>query len=325
MNELIKVVAAPVCAVSLSAAAAEDFAGSGKAAAEAAEEETAAPFEAGFDFDFLSAYVWRNAVQTDALVMQPCVWADLTGFEPFRAGLSVWQNYGLTDRRRAVYRHGLDETDYNVHLGATAWSGGDGDWSLDLEAGHDWYTYSGVRDDEREASPETREVYVKATLANPVADVYGQASWMYGDFGEYRQSLHYEIGFTKEVELCDALTLGADWNVNFGDGRYLYFLYGGTSNPQVARDESGDVTDEWDDYDSPPGFGFGGTTVKVYLAYDVTDWLQVGATVGYTGVLNGSLRDAIGEQGGDYCFGGNEGASYPRDLLWGGLSLRLSY
>ena len=83
--------------------------------------------------------------------------------------------------------------------------------------------------------------------------------------------------------------------------------------------------DEWDDYDSLPDAGVGGTTVKVYLTYAITDWLQVGATIGYTGVLNGSLRDAIGEQGGDYWFGGNEGASYPRDLLWGGLSLKLSY
>lgn len=315
MNKLIKVVAAPVCAVSLSAVAAEDVSETAdKAAAEAAEEEATPLFEAGFDFDFLSAYVWRNAVQTDELVMQPCVWADLTALDPFWVGFSIWQNYGLTDRRRDVYRHGLDETDYNVHLGVTAWASEDEDWSLDLEVGHDWYTYQGVRADERDGSPDTREVYAKATLANPFVDVYGQASYMYGDFGDYLKAMHYEIGFTKEVELTDALTLGADWNVNFGDGRYLSFLYG---DVDPVYDP---VEDDWLT-DGPKG-GIGGTTLKVYLTYAITDWLQVGATIAYTGILNGDLREATHTLGSDDWYGSD---SYPRDLLWGGLSLKLSY
>ena len=314
MNKLIKVVAAPVCAVSLSALAAEAPEGGDRAAAEATEDESPSLFEAGFDFDFLSAYVWRNAVQTDELVMQPCVWADLTAFKPLWAGFSVWQNYGLTDRRRAVYRHGLDETDYNVHVGVTAWSSEDEDWSLDVEAGHDWYTYQGVRPEARSGFPDTREVYAKATLANPFVDVYGQASFMYGNFGDYRQSLHYEVGFTKEVALCDALTLGADWNVNFGDGRYLSFLYGDV-NPVYDAEE-----DEW--LTDGPNGGIGGTTLKVYLVYDVTDWMQVGATLAYTGLLDGDLRDAVHTMGADAWYGSD---GYPRDLLWGGLSLKLSY
>lgn len=122
MNKLMTVVAASVCAVSLSAASAEDSRKADREAAESAEAEETALFEAGFDFDFMSAYVWRNAVQTDELVMQPCVWADVTAFEPFWFGFSIWQNYSLTDRRRAIYRHGLDETDYNVHVGATVLS-----------------------------------------------------------------------------------------------------------------------------------------------------------------------------------------------------------
>ena len=321
MNKLMTVVAASVCAVSLSAVAAEDSREANRVAAEAADAEETALFEAGFDFDFLSAYVWRNAVQTDELVMQPCVWADLTRFEPFWAGFSIWQNYSLTDRRRAIYRHGLDETDYNVHVGATVWSSDDEDWSLDLELGHDWYTYQGVRGDLRADYPDTREVYVKATLTNPFVDVYGQASWMYDDFGAYRQALHYELGFNKEVELCDALTVGADWNVNFGDGRYLSFLYGGTASGAYYH---ADEDETYDDYDGASG-GFGGTTLKVYLTYAVTDWLSVGATIAYTGVLAEPYRDAIGAQGGEYAFGGSDGEKYPRDLLWGGLSLKVSY
>ena len=97
MNKLMTVVAASVCAVSLSesALAAEDV--SEKVTKEEAEETSEGLvqqmhdiFEAGFDFEFFSAYVWRNAVQTDEPVIEPCVWADLTYFKPFWLGFSIW-------------------------------------------------------------------------------------------------------------------------------------------------------------------------------------------------------------------------------------------
>jgi len=291
------------------------------------EEEEPQIFEAGFDFDFLSAYVWRNTVQNDEMVMQPCVWADLTYFEPFWLGFSIWQNYNLTDRRRNIYANGLDETDYNIHLGATVLETEDEEYGVDLEIGHEWYTYHGLRkfDSDGEllskAYPNTREIYAKATFNNPFVGVYGQASWMYEGFGSYQQGMHYELGFNKEVEIVESLTLGADWNINFGDPRYLQFLYGGVERP--AYDE--EAGEPYSEYDADPKGGFGGTTVKVYLTWQVTDWMSLGGVLAYTGVLNSSLRDSIGDQGEDYCFCGNEGDGYPRDLLWGGLQLRITY
>jgi len=325
MNKLIKVVAASVCAVSLSAIAAEDSStkAAPKAASEPApeaalEEEETQVFEAGFDFDYFSAYVWRNSVQSDDMVMQPAVWADLTYFEPFWLGFSIWQNYDLTDRRRAYYTYGYNETDYNVHLGATVWTSEDEEMELGLEIGHDWMTYAGVKDEARESSPDTYEVYVKATFDNPIVNVYGQIAYMYRDFGEYQQGLHYEIGFNKEIELCDSVNLGADWNVNFGDAHYLTFLYGGTASGAYYHE---DEDETYDDYASQSA-GIGGTTVKIYLTWDITDYLQLGATIAYTGILSQPHREAIGDQGDDY---GWDGDSYARDLLWGGLSLKLSY
>ena len=109
MNKLMTAVAASVCAVSLSAfaVAAEEKAAEKTEAAQASEpaelnEEEEKVLEAGFDFDFLSAYIWRNAIQNDEMVMQPCVWADLTYFDPFWVGFSIWQNYDLTDRRHGI-------------------------------------------------------------------------------------------------------------------------------------------------------------------------------------------------------------------------------
>ena len=318
MNKLMTVVAASVCAVSLSgsAIAAEDVSTEKKEAAEAAEnleEEEEKILEAGFDFDFLSAYVWRNAIQTDEMVMQPCAWADVTFLDPFYAGFSVWQNYDLTDRRHGTYEKGLTETDYNVHVGATAWQSDDEEMSFGLELGHEWYVNQFVRNGAGNSSPDTREIYLKATFDNPFVNVYGQVSWMYEDFGDYKQGVHYEIGFNKEFEIYDSVTLGADWNVNFGTGHYLNYLYGGTRS---GYDEEGEMA-----YDGSSA-GFGGTTVKVYLTWQVTEWFSLGGVIAYTGVLNGAYREALGDQGDDWY---EDGGFYQRDFVWGGLQAKLSF
>lgn len=328
MNKLIKVVATAVSVAPLSySAIAEE-----EVVKEEMVEEEGSIFEAGFDFDWFSAYIDKNAVQTDRMVMQPCVWADLTYFEPFRLGFSVWQNYDLSHRRGALYQYGLNETDYNIHLGATLWQcEDDKDTNVKLEIGHDWFTYHGVRDEAKEAFPNTNELYAKLTFNNPIVGVYGSARWMYSDFGCYDQGLHYDLGLNKEFELCDhllmeedTLTLGIDWNVNFGDSNYLYFLFGGVSSPYYYADEESGEGVWYDDYDEAPKGGIGGTTIKLYLTWQITDYMSLGGTLAYTALINGSLREAAGDLGDDYDFVG-AGADYPRDLVWGGLSLKFEF
>ena len=320
MNKLMTAVAASVCAVSLSAAEVAE--------SEKLLEEDSNVFEAGFDFDFFSAYVWRNAIQTDEMVMQPCVWADFTGLDPFWFGFSVWQNYDLTDRRHNDLRKGLTETDYNVHVGATAWSSDDESQELGVEVGHEWYDNDFVRHGSGNAYPDTREIYVKLAYDNPIVSVYGQASWMYEDFGDYKRGVHYEIGFKKELDLAEVvdglpeetLTLGADWNVSFGTGNYLNYLYGGTRS---GYDEDGEMQ-----YDGSSA-GFGGTTVKLYLTWAIADNLSLGGTIAYTGVLNGAYRESIGDQGDDWWDYDEEAERgngfYQRDFVWGGVSLKLAF
>ena len=340
MNKLMTVVAASVCAVSLSgtAVAAEDASKIEKTAAETADssdsEETKEGlvqqmhdiFEAGFDFEFFSSYVWRNAVQTDEPVLQPGVWADLTYFEPFWLGFYVWQNYDLTSRRHECLKGGLTETDYGVHLGVTAWESEDEAMSLDVEIGHEWFVNQQVKSAYREDYKNTAELYAKVTFNNEIVNVYGQASWMYDDFGAYKQGMHYELGFNKEFDVLapfelpeETLMLGLDWNLNFGDSRYLYFLYGGTSSGAYYHE---DEDDTYDDYASNPDSGIGGTTIKAYLTWNITEWMSLVGTIAYTGVLNGSARDALAEQGPDM---GWQGSCYRRDLLWGGVSLKFAF
>ena len=286
------------------------------------EAEESPIYEAGFDFDFFSAYIDKNAVVSDRMVMQPCIWADLTFFEPFWFGFSIWQNYSLTDRNAATYRNGLTETDYNVHIGATAWESEDGEYSFSLELGHDFFTYHRLRSGAEEDYPDTYEVYLKAMFDNPIVNVYGRACYMYRDFGNYKQGMYYEVGFNKEVEIVESLTAGIDWNIGFGDSHYLQQLFGDVDY-RCWEDGNGD---EYEDY-SDPEAGIGGTTVKLYLNWQVTDYLALGATIGYTGVVNGSARQGLGDQTyyeGDY-WGDGAGDMYPRDLLWGGLSAHFTF
>lgn len=338
MYKLMTVVSASACAVALSipAFAAETASGPKKDVTVEAktkpqetesaelEEKEDKVFEAGFDFDFLSAYVWRNAIQNDEMVMQPCVWADFTQFDPFWIGFSVWQNYDLTDRRHNDLRKGLTETDYNVHVGATAWQNDAEDISLGIELGHEWFANQFLRDGSGEALPDTREIYAKLNLDNPFVNVYGQVSWMYEDFGGFKRGVHYEVGFNKEIEVYDSVKVGADWNVNFGTGNYLNFLYGGTRSGRYWDEEAEEFTDDYEGSSA----GFGGTTVKLYATWQITEWFSLGGVVAYTGVLNAAYRESLGDQGDgwwDYSEENGENGSYQRDFVWGGLQAKLSF
>ena len=313
MNKVTAVIAASVCAVSLFGAAEEPEEEVKKGLVQQMHDI----FEAGFDVDFFSTYVWRSAVQNDEPVIEPCVWADLTYFNPFWLGFSIWQNYDLTPRRHSVLMGGLTETDYNVHVGATAWESDGETMFLDVEVGHEWYVNQRVRG-ENDDLKNTSELYAKVTFKNEIANVYGQASWMYDDFGSYRQSFYYELGLKREFDLLaplelpeETLLFGLDWNLGFGDSRYLYYLYGGVDR---STDEFGEET-----YSNPTA-GVGGTTVKAYLTWNITEWMSLVGTIAYTGVLNGSARQALGDAGTGW-----QGDPYRRDLLWGGLSLKFKF
>ena len=320
MNKMkTAVVAASVCAVLLAPSARAEEAGKSESEAnKGLVQQMHEIFAAGFDLDFYSAYVWRNSVFTDEPVLQPCAWADLTCFEPFWLGFSVWQNYDLTSRRHEVLKGGLTETDYDIHLGATAWTSDDETMSLDFLLGYTWYVNQQVLSDAREAYKNTSELSLRADFKNEIVNVYGQVSWMPDDYGAFKQGLYYEVGVNKEIDLAsvidipeETLSLGADWNVGFGDSRYLYYLYGG-----VDYREGEDGEETW----SNPDAGIGGTTVKAYLTWNITEWMSLVGTIAYTGVLNGSARQSLGDAGTGW-----QGDSYRRDLLWGGLSLKFAF
>jgi hypothetical protein len=284
----------------------------GFAFADSAAEETAAEdsalFEFGFDADFYTAYIFRNQVYNDRPVAQPCVWADFVGLDPFYFGFYIWQHYDLTNRRRSDMRGEWNETDYNVHVGWTAWSNDEETMSLTLEAGHEWFV-NNVKDEWSKDYASTCEIYVKAEFETPFVTPYGQISHMY----RYEDSTHFELGLSRDFTLVEempigqSLTLGADWNVNFGSGGYLDFLYG------VGRDY--DEND--DDFVRGNKDGIGGTTLKAVLTWQICECFSVGGVLAYTSLLNETIRDGYRDSG----WYGN----YKDDLVWGGVQAKLEF
>ena len=305
---MVAFVAASFVGFAFADSASESSAAAEKPAETETEETDDALFEFGVDVDLYTAYVYRNQVYNDRPVAQPCVWADFVALDPFYVGFYIWQNYDLTNRRREEMRGEWNETDYNVHLGWTAWSNDDETMSLTLEAGHEWFV-SRVKDDYDKDYASTCEIYVKAEFETPLVTPYGLISRMY----RHDDGTHYELGLKRdfvlmeEMPLGESLTLGADWNVNFGSGRYLDYLYG------VERGYDA----EEDDFLRGNKDGIGGTTVKLALTWQLCECFSVGGVLAYTSLLNESIRDGYRDSG----WYGN----YKDDLIWGGVQMKLGF
>jgi hypothetical protein len=282
----------------------------GQAAAAEEEEEDGALFEFGFDADIYTAYVYRNQVYNDRPVAQPCVWADFVGLDPFYFGFYIWQNYDLTNRRREEMRGEWNETDYNVHLGATVWSNDEETMSLGIEVGHEWFV-SLVKSEYDKDYASTCEIYVKAEFETPFVTPYALASRMY----RYLDGMHYELGLKREfvlmeeMPLGESLTLGADWNVDFGSGKYLDYLYGVGRGYYEENDEGDFMRGNKD--------GIGGTTLKLVLTWQLCENFSLGGVAAYTSLLNESIRNGYRDSG----WWGN----YKDDLVWGGVQAKLEF
>lgn len=277
------------------------------------EESEDSLFEAGFDADIFTAYVFRNQIYNDRPVAQPCVWADFTAFDPFYLGFYVWQNYDLTNRRREEMRGEWNETDYNIHLGAAVWSNDDETMALTLEVGHEWFV-NNVKSEYDKDYASTCEIYVKAEFENPFATPYGALSHAYRSI----DATHYELGLKRdfvlleEMSVGDSLTLGLDWNVNFGSGKYLDYLYGvGRGYYYIDEDNDG--------FDKVNKDGIGGTTIKVSLTWQICDCFSVGGVIAYTSLLNESLRENYRDSGWYW------GSHYDDDCVWGGFQASLGF
>jgi hypothetical protein len=276
---------------------------------EECEEESL--FEFGFDASVYTAYVWRNQVYNDRPVAQPCVWADFIGIDPFYFGFYIWQNYDLTNRRREEMRGEWNETDYNIHLGATIWSDEEETMALTVEVGHEWFV-NNVKSEHSKDYASTCEIYVKAEFENPFVTPYGTIShaYRYIDYTHYELGLKRDFVLLEEMSVGESLTLGLDWNVNFGNGKALDSVYG------VGRGYYEDDEGEGDFFRGNKD-GIGGTTIKATLTWQICECFSIGGVIAYTSLLNESIRENYRDSG----WYGN----YKDDFVWGGFQANLSF
>ena len=273
------------------------------------EKEETQWLAAGFDVDLFSAYVFRNAVFCDELVIQPCVWAELTLFDFLRVGGNVWQNWNLTDRWSPDgIPQEMNESDYDLHIGANVWESDDEEYSLYVQLGHDWFTY-------RYDLENDYEIQLRMEFNNPFVGVYGQYSHCYAP----SSACLFEVGLKQdwsvgelvesENDFLNRLSVGFDWNVTFGSGRFFSnYIYGpvpGAYDPRSGAYDEEIMSD-----------GIGGTTIRGNLAYAVCDHFTIGLVLAFTSTLSSSARDAVEYMG--------HGGSY-KDLVWGGLQAKLDF
>jgi len=275
------------------------------------EEEDEPLFTAGFDNDLFTAYVWRNAVFSDELVWEPCVWAEFNVNEWFSLGGFVWQNWDLTANPSKSGRpRAMNETDFNVYVSRSLWTSDDEAYDINLEIGNDFFTYR-----QQEDVPNSYEFYLKLRLDNPFVGFYGQYSQAY----EPVAAPYFELGLDKEVtfseifssesDFLERWTVGATWNLSFASGKYFTnYLYGTLP---------GEYDPESEEYDERGmSNGIGGTTLKGTIAYQVCEHFSLGLVVAYTALLTDEACDAM-----DWAEYGN---MYKR-LVWGGLQAKLDF
>jgi hypothetical protein len=112
------------------------------------------------------------------------------------------------------------------------------------------------------------------------------------------------------MSIGESLTLGLDWNVNFGNGKALDAVYG------VGRGY-------YEDDEGEEGFfrgnkdGIGGTTIKATLTWQICECFSIGGVIAYTSLLNESIRENYRDSG----WYGN----YKDDFVWGGFQANLSF
>ena len=182
--------------------------------------------------------------------------------------------------------------------------------SFTVEAGHEWFV-NNVKDAYSKDYGSSCEMYIKAEFENPFVTPYAAMSRLYrSDDG-----MHYEFGLKRDFVLMEdmsvgeSLTFGAEWNVNFGSGKYLDYLYG------VGRD----YNSQDEDFSRGNKDGIGGTTLKCTLTWQHCEHFSLGGVIAYTSLLNQSIR--VSYRDSDW-YGSYD---YKDDLVWGGIQAKIGF
>ncbi len=256
------------------------------------DEESPLTFE--ISVDVLSDYVFRGFIYNDNPVWQPGVTIDYEteDFGGFYA--NIWSSFDLTHKRGYCSNSrrscGVQEIDYTLAYYVNL-------FGFDFEAGHAWYTYPNGN------GPSEREIFASVSYENPFITPTFAAYWLYGGVdGTDRSTLYYNASLEHEFEIGDSFAITPYASLGFGGNAWCHYM---------VDDERGFDTELTDQ------------TVGLKAAYQVTEWMSIGAQINYTWLPSRTLRRGSYMCGNGY--NDDEGTGGKNQLCWGGVNMTFTF
>ena len=298
--------AAPVAAVVVAEEAAPAPAAEEPAPATSEEEDTGAPVIWGFgNYGVYSGYQLYGSLVNSEPTAQGYLEVNVNlracDLDLGYAGVGVWSNSDLTDKRHVAFGKAFNEWDYNLHWGKTFWFDDERTWGLDYRTSLVWYYYPHHRNSTEVAPGHTLKTATTMdwnhsfALVNPYLTPF--LDWVH----EYRQNKAdlLQFGVRRSFAVTDDLSLTPQVVFVYRDHRYNWCFP--TAN--FTEFHNGSIA-----------------TGKIQLDanYRLTDHFGLFAKVAFCTTMDKDLRDAAdNSHGSDY-------GQY-KDFVWGGVGATVNF
>ena len=225
-------------------------------------EEVVEETSAEFTLDYYSAYVWRGQVCNSAAVVQPGLYAAM----PFGLTLGAWGNMDATKKNEQAGK--FNEVDLSAVYSLPL----EGIVGVDLGIVDYLYPYNerteNVDGEEvtLDGSEDTTEINATVSLdvpSNPSLMISRDIDECLGYYGS--------LSFGHTLDLTDLLSMEGGISFGIGDEKYNEYYFG--------SDNGG-----WND-----------VSLSLAPSYMLTEDVSVGATLAYTYLLDGDVREAAQE------------------------------
>lgn len=264
--------------------------------------KTESPILSGYvSADLASGYLLYGAL----LNSEPCFWtdarADVALGDFGYAGLQLWSNSDLTDRRKkGMDKSGYgkmgkfdNENDFYIHYGNSLAL--TDEVSLSFELAHVWFTYHDHKHNgSTKGYASTRELNCYLELSNPVVTPYYFISHEYAHVdGTYMAG-----GLKKDIAVSDQLTLTPMLELNGFSKHYFGTMFPWRANGEAQKS------------------GVGALMLSLKANYAVTDWFSIHAQGAFVTVVNDEVRDGINA---------THDSTYMKDFAWGMIGCTVSF
>ena len=265
-------------------------------------EQAKAPVLSGsVSADLASGYLLYGAL----LNSEPCLWTDILADASLGdfgyAGLRIWSNSDLTDRRKnGMNKDGFgkmgkayNENDFYLHYGNSLKL--TDDMSLSFEVGHVWFTYHDHRhSDSMKGYASTREINCYLSLDNPIVTPFFFISREYA----HVDGTYMEGGLKRDFAVNDQLTLTPSVTLNAMSKHYYANMF------------------PWREKGEPQKSGVTSLMLSLKANYAVNKWFSIHAQGAFVTIVNDEVRDGINN---------THDTTYMKDFAWGMVGCTFSF